>query len=1082
MKVKSIIICFLLSFSLIAYSSDIISSLGNVKSSYINSLDEKIAILKNTPEKKTELDLLEKIQTEITNLNKLNEEIKAFNNIQKTIDSKLRNLEVEYSKIQTTLKENSKPIPNTEEEIQSLVNEYQKQQLSIVATLNKENSDLISQQAFTARAQSKIISNNNEITAIKEQLSQNNSNISEDEINYNLIKYSFLEKETELLQNKLILQPKLQDWITYKIKIASIHNNFLTERIRLLQEKKTSLNSEVAIQKDNKNYENCKELLDELNENSHMTSVLNTLLQDNNQLIEKKHEVEVALNNVKQIKKNVDEQIKDLNGSIILSRLLNRQLSEIPNIKLTINLDEYIPTTNIWIYDLKTFREEVFDVPSYVDKKIAEKPILNDYKQDLEQIIRHRKALFDDIYQALIESQSLAYSLKEMYSEYLNLKSQIEQNINNNLFWLASNHPLSVDFMTSFIPSLFIQVNGFIKNVIQPEFIYDVINFALKILLPLTIFLFIFKFINKWANSYNNKIARKLDKNSDNFFITPVAIILTFLEIIPKAIKIIIICSLIIFISLDNDSNRYTVLLITSLHILTFLYFLKVTEKNSLGQRHFSLNSWILKDRHILIKRIWWSSIPIVLITNIRAIETDKISNDVIGYCVFLISSIYVLYLLFKTIKEKIENQDFNYFEIIMFLISIVAWFILTGFMVLGYFYTTIILTSKIIFTLYLYFAYLLLSYLVKRELYVAEIKFWRKTIANNLSLSKNDVSLNNNKKNKLDLRLELINTKAFKLINILIIGLFAYLVYLWWFNLGYVFKHLDNIYLWTSSSIVDGKEIITHNISLGSICFALLTIVITIILNKNLPPLLERLFLLRFNLGQKGTSYTIKIISSYAITTIGLIVVASAIGLSWNNLQWLVAALSVGLGFGLQEIFGNFVSGLIILFERQIRVGDIVTLGSLSGTVNKIRIRATTIISFDNKEVMIPNKEFITTALTNWSLSNTITMIEFAVGVAYDADVEEAKRILTSIIKRCKNLAPEKSYRVYIKSLDASAVTIMCEVFVSEIGKRKDTFDYLSSETLRRFAKAKIEIPFNQLDVKIKNLDNGKELNIGKN
>ena len=244
-------------------------------------------------------------------------------------------------------------------------------------------------------------------------------------------------------------------------------------------------------------------------------------------------------------------------------------------------------------------------------------------------------------------------------------------------------------------------------------------------------------------------------------------------------------------------------------------------------------------------------------------------------------------------------------------------------------------------------------------------------------------------------------------------------------------------------------------------------------------PALLERLFLLRPNPRFKSTSYTVKILSSYIIIALGIVLAAGALGISWDKLQWLVAALSVGLGFGLQEIFANFVSGIIILFERQIRVGDIVTINDLSGTVNKIRIRATTIISFDNKEVMIPNRQFITTALTNWSLSNTVTKIEFTIGVSYDADLDKAKSILHEIVRSCSFLAPDKPYKIFVTSLDASCVTITCEVFVNEIGNRKPAYDYLSTETLKRFAEAGIEVPFNQLDVTIKNLNNGSPLKI---
>lgn len=324
--------------------------------------------------------------------------------------------------------------------------------------------------------------------------------------------------------------------------------------------------------------------------------------------------------------------------------------------------------------------------------------------------------------------------------------------------------------------------------------------------------------------------------------------------------------------------------------------------------------------------------------------------------------------------------------------------------------------------------------------------------------------------------RLELVNNRAFKLFNAILLTITIYFMYQQWSDLAGVLTYLDKIYLWQNVKVVDGVTI-TSSLSIGDILLAIVIVIVAVILNHNLPMLIERLFMLRSGVGARSASYTIKLITSYVITGLGIIFAAGALGISWDNLQWLVAALSVGLGFGLQEIFANFVSGLIILFERQIRVGDIVTIDNLSGTVNKIRIRATTIISFDNKEVVIPNRQFITTALTNWSLTNTVTKLEFAIGIAYGADPNKAKDILRGIIRRCRDLNRDRRPLVYIKSLDASAVTIMCEVFVNEIGKRKPVYDYLSTETLRLFRDHGIEIPFDQLDVTIRNLDNEKTI-----
>ena len=123
-------------------------------------------------------------------------------------------------------------------------------------------------------------------------------------------------------------------------------------------------------------------------------------------------------------------------------------------------------------------------------------------------------------------------------------------------------------------------------------------------------------------------------------------------------------------------------------------------------------------------------------------------------------------------------------------------------------------------------------------------------------------------------------------------------------------------------------------------------------------------------------------------------------LGVTWSSVQWLVAAVSVGLGFGLQEIFANFVSGLLLLVERPVRVGDTITVGGVTGTVTRIRIRATTIQDWDLKELVVPNKDLVTGHLLNWTLSDAANRVTVFVGVAYGSrDAEQVTRVLREIV-----------------------------------------------------------------------------------
>lgn len=188
------------------------------------------------------------------------------------------------------------------------------------------------------------------------------------------------------------------------------------------------------------------------------------------------------------------------------------------------------------------------------------------------------------------------------------------------------------------------------------------------------------------------------------------------------------------------------------------------------------------------------------------------------------------------------------------------------------------------------------------------------------------------------------------------------------------------------------------------------------------------------------------------------------------GKLQWLAAALTVGLGFGLQEIFANFVSGLIILFERPVRIGDTVTIGSYSGTVSRIRIRATTVTDFDRKEVIIPNKAFVTERLINWTLSDTVTRIIIQVGVAYGSDLDKVKTILMKAAKDNPKVMTEPEPVVLFTEFGASTLNHELRFYVRTLGDRNIAIDEVNRAIDRLCNENDINIAFNQLEVYLHN------------
>jgi potassium efflux system protein len=186
---------------------------------------------------------------------------------------------------------------------------------------------------------------------------------------------------------------------------------------------------------------------------------------------------------------------------------------------------------------------------------------------------------------------------------------------------------------------------------------------------------------------------------------------------------------------------------------------------------------------------------------------------------------------------------------------------------------------------------------------------------------------------------------------------------------------------------------------------------------------------------------------------------------------QWLVAALSVGLGFGLQEIFANLVSGIILLFERPIRVGDTVTIGDITGKVSRIQMRATTLIDADQKEHVVPNKTFITSQLVNWSLSDAITRLVLPVSIAYGSDVELAHKVMLDTVLSTPLILSEPVPSVLIVGFGENALNFSIRIFVSEVANRMPVTHDLYLRLEKALREHKIEIPFPQRDIHIRSV-----------
>ena len=294
------------------------------------------------------------------------------------------------------------------------------------------------------------------------------------------------------------------------------------------------------------------------------------------------------------------------------------------------------------------------------------------------------------------------------------------------------------------------------------------------------------------------------------------------------------------------------------------------------------------------------------------------------------------------------------------------------------------------------------------------------------------------------------------------------------WNDVLPAFGILDEISLWSYTATEDGTDKLIP-VTLSDLILVVLILVVGLIAVRRFPALMEILILSRLNISA-GSRYAIATLTQYSIVAIGIVLVFGLLGGRWSEIQWLVAALGVGIGFGLQEIVANFICGLILLFERPIRIGDVVTVGDTSGVVTKIRIRSTTIRNWDQQELVVPNKEFITGRLLNWTLSDPVTRIVIPVGIAYGSDIARALKLVQETAEKHERVLDEPPPLVTFDSFGDNALIITLRCFIGSMDLRLITISELNQTINDRFNKAGIEVAYPQQDV---HLDTSRPLEV---
>jgi potassium-dependent mechanosensitive channel len=257
-----------------------------------------------------------------------------------------------------------------------------------------------------------------------------------------------------------------------------------------------------------------------------------------------------------------------------------------------------------------------------------------------------------------------------------------------------------------------------------------------------------------------------------------------------------------------------------------------------------------------------------------------------------------------------------------------------------------------------------------------------------------------------------------------------GFLAFLFWLNLLLSFFGLRTPLIVTTEAALNATLAIgSFNITLGGILAFLITVWVSFLVSKFLRFLLEEDVYHHLHLAA-GIPYAISTMLHYIILLIGFFVALGALGIDLAKVTILAGAFSVGIGFGLQNVINNFVSGLILLFERPIKVGDVIEVGGIVGEVSRIGIRASVIRAADGSEVIVPNGSLISSQVTNWTFSDRSRAIEISVNVAGGADPQRVVELLKRTAADYPGVGKQPSPQVYVTNFSAGAVTFQLRVW----------------------------------------------------
>ena len=766
----------------------------------------------------------------------------------------------------------------------------------------------------------------------------------------------------------------------------------------------------------------------------------------------------------------LNEHIIALSGSSQIFRVLQEQNANLPRFEIDPDLADLIADTRLTQFRVTQQQREFRDNPGRYPHDLQ----LTELQDGLQQLV------------------STAVALQQSQRELAETAERIRATITEHLFWIPSNRAMGPGWLMALPGQLAAQVQNLprqlsfglkLPQIGLWQWLLLLLTMAAAGVLqwtrprlqarqvelhrPVSDYL---ERLDQWELR-SEEAADQIEPAPPSPWLAPKSLLVTAALCLPPSLALLAIGML-----LNQDFGPEIAvlgpaLIAVALSLFVIQFLLAVLKSGQIADKFFGWDEATRQTLQRFMRRFAWILLPTSAILALAQQQGANLTEDVIGPVILVVAGVMIARLfrwLLQTLPDEFTSTGIRWLLNIVLVMMPLSLAALTLF---GYYYTGLQVTGQFLATFYVLSGWVIAEVSVnhgiewssnrlrlQRE---AETREWEAKLE---AATARGETLEETAEKKPDLTQ--VRQQTQRLARFLLLAVFGSLLYWVWADLVGVFGYFDSLVLWQYGSIEE-PGIMT----LLDLLSSLFIIALTLFLAANLPGVLEMLVLSRLAL-QQGSAYAMTTLLNYVITGIGIVLALSALGVSWDKLQWLVAALSVGLGFGLQEIFANFVSGLIILFERPIRIGDVVTLGNLSGRVRQIRIRATTITDFDRKDIIVPNKTFVTGQLINWSLTDTVTRVVVKIGVAYGSDLERTREILTQAAEINDRVLKDPAPQVLFLSFGASTLDHELRIHVKELSDRNPAIDEINRFIDRSFKDANIEIAFQQVDVRFRNSD----------